>query len=391
MLSSYSLYIHIPFCRHRCAYCDFNTYAGMDNLVEPYTEALCREIALASAAGTTLPVHTLFFGGGTPSLLSTDQLSRIIETVHRYFQVSSNVEITLEANPGTVSLESLRDMRSLGINRLSMGMQSASPEELRLLERTHDYLDVANAVRWARLAGFDNLNLDLIFGLPYQRLESWQRSVDLALALQPEHLSLYSLILEHGTPMNAWVERGLLNAPDEDAAAEMYEWTIASLPALGYEQYEISNWARRVPGKGLLAARHNLQYWRNLPYLGLGAGAHGCAAGFRTANVRGPAAYIKRCLEGPPREFPQTPATVNAHPVDRRGEMQETMMVGLRLTQEGVSNAAFRQRFGQDIAGVFPGEVAPLLAKGLIEWVGDALRLTARGVLLGNQVFMEFV
>lgn len=388
----YSLYLHIPFCKHRCAYCDFNTYAGLDGLMDDYIQALCRELVQAAeAAGNRLPVHTIFFGGGTPSLVPLAGLEEILETIEKHYALETEAEITLEANPGTVTKDGLKGMHQAGINRLSMGMQSASTEELHLLERSHTYYDVIQAVTWARQAGFDNLNLDLMFGLPHQRLESWQQSIQLALGLGPDHLSIYSLILEHGTPMNSWVERGLMPEPDEDAAADMYEWVMEFLGTKGYVQYEISNWARRDAQGEVGVCRHNLQYWRNQPYLGLGAGAHGYAAGTRTANVLGPAQYIQRCMSGAQKPFPLTPATVNAHPVDMRTAMMETMMVGMRLTQEGVPDARFRGRFGIGIADAFPEEVVRLLQRGLVAWVDGALRLTRLGTMLGNQVFMEFV
>ena len=387
-----SLYLHIPFCRHRCAYCDFNTYAGMENLIADYVTALIAELGCAAAG---LPpnarVHTLFLGGGTPSLLPLSEVSRLLSAVRDGFPLTSGAEITLEANPGTLSREYLRGLRSLGVNRLSLGMQSASPEDLRILERGHDFFDVVQAVKWARQAGFGNLNLDLIFGLPYQSLASWQRTLELALDLRPDHLSLYHLTLEHGTPMNSWVQRGLLPAADSDLAAEMYEWAMARLEKAGFEQYEISNWARRSADGRLLACQHNLQYWHNLPYLGLGAGAHGFAAGCRTVNVRGPQAYINRCRNGAARPFPRTPATVHLTPIDRATEMAETMMMGLRLVQEGVPDRAFRQRFGVSIEAAFPREIHELRTQGLVEWSQGRLRLTARGKMFGNRVFMRFV
>jgi len=389
-----SLYLHIPFCRHRCAYCDFNTYAGLENLVPAYTRALVREIELASqAAGRRLKAHTIFFGGGTPSLLPVEALAEIMGALRSGFELLPEVEVTLEANPGTVDPDYLRALRDLGINRLSLGMQSASPEELVLLEREHDYEDVIHAVTWARKAGFEQINLDLIFGLPEQQLSTWRSTLELALGLCPEHLSLYSLTLEHGTPMQHWAKRGLISEPDPDAAAEMYEWAMERLGEAGYRQYEISNWARSGPD-GLLACRHNLQYWRGLPYLGLGAGAHGYAGGVRTENVRAPSAYIRRLEEGKAGAFPCTPAASTWRAVSREDELAETMMMGLRLVEEGVGEAEFAARFDQELRQVYARQIARLQKQGLLEWGGergDRLRLTKRGRLLGNRVFVEFV
>jgi len=412
----HSLYLHIPFCIHRCGYCDFNTYAGQESLIPAYSAALCAEIKQsADSAGGRLPVHTIFFGGGTPSLLPLPELERILQALYASFEIQPTAEISLEANPGTLSAEYLSGLRSLGFNRLSLGVQSAHPAELRLLERIHDYPSVIQSVRWARRAGFDNLNLDLIFGLPDQRLETWQRTLELTAGLHPEHFSLYAFSLEHGTPFSRWAGRGLLSVPDPDLAADMYEWACERLDLLNYAQYEISNWAavsRRdvlSPPDGLypptspaLACRHNLQYWRNLPYLGFGAGAHGYAAAYRTANVLAPAAYIQR-LQHPaaePPSFPSTSATQTLTPIDQETEIGETMMMGLRLTRAGISESAFQSRFGRSLEQVFSAQIQHYTQAGLLEWVslpdwadddGRRLRLTPRGRLLGNQVFAAFI
>jgi oxygen-independent coproporphyrinogen-3 oxidase len=411
----YSVYLHIPFCSHRCGYCDFNTYAGMEALIPEYVAALCAEVAwLADAAPQRLEVHTIFFGGGTPSLLHPDLVERILQSLDRAFVLQPGLEITLEANPGTLSYSRLLSLRQIGVNRLSLGVQSAHPGELRLLERNHDYTDVIHSVTWARRAGFENINLDLIFGLPEQALETWQHTLNLALGLQPEHFSLYALSLEHGTPFGRWASRGLLSTPDPDVAASMYEWASEKLSSRGYAQYEISNWARSDPQGALLACRHNLQYWRNLPYLGLGAGAHGYAAGIRTVNVLSPKSYIERfhspevagdniqsdsTINAPKASslaFPRTPATQTAQVIDQPAEIAETMMMGLRLVSEGVSASRFQARFGQPLEAVFAKQVDRLIRLGLLEWAdspadGATLRLTRNARLLGNQVFVEFI
>ena len=429
MTPEYSLYLHIPFCLHRCAYCDFNTFAGQEALIPAYVDALCNEIrAVASSAPERLPAHTIFFGGGTPSLLAPKQFEQILRTLHDHFDLSEP-ETSLEANPGTVTLASLRDLRRIGFNRISFGIQSVHPDELRQLERIHNFFDVINSVKWARQAGFDNLNLDLIFGLPEQSIDYWQATVRQVLGLRPEHLSLYALTLEHGTPFGRWAARGLLPTPDPDLAAEMYEWAMDFLAGQGYIQYEISNWAKDVKWhkskvsasstdlplstfnhQPLFACRHNLQYWRNQPYLGFGAGAHGYAAGVRYSNVLRIKTYIERCHSSfvTRHSFPLSPATVNYHHIAPKTEMQETMFTGLRLTHEGVSAEFFCKRFGVELQEVFGKEIDELVALGLLEWAdltphppfpareggagGDrSLRLTARGRLLGNQVFMRFV
>lgn len=365
----------------------------MEARIPAYVDALCQEIAWAgNSSPERLIVHTIFFGGGTPTLLSPEQVNRILDTCRTNFAIPQDVEISMEANPGTVSFDSLSSYREAGVNRLSLGMQSAHPVDLRLLERIHDTYDVIRAVSWARQAGFDNLSLDLIFGLPFQSLERWQQTLETALGLQPEHLSLYALTVEHGTPFQAWARRGLVPLPDDDLAADMYEYASNRLAQAGYRQYEISNWAHERNGE-FLACRHNLQYWRNLPYLGLGAGAHGYHSGYRTINVAAISAYIERCRIMPAEPFPVGPATIQAEPIDRWTEIQETMMTGLRLTVEGVPEAAFITRFGVSLADVFSAEIDRLIHQELLEWADNprALRLTARGRLLGNAVFRQFV
>jgi oxygen-independent coproporphyrinogen-3 oxidase len=388
--SPYSLYLHIPFCTHRCGYCDFNTYAGLENLIPAYVDALITEIRYA-ARGKRLPVHTIFFGGGTPSLLPVDKVAEILSTIKQAYDLTPDAEITLEANPGTLNLEKLLGLKLAGVNRLSFGVQSANPEELRLLEREHDFVDVIRAVKWARQAGFDNLNLDWIFGLPGQSLASWQKNIELAIDLQPEHLSLYALSIEHGTPFKEMSSRGLIPLADSDLAADMYEWASAKLSDSGFLQYEISNWAKPASDGKPLACRHNLQYWRNLPYIGLGAGAHGYVGGLRIANALAPAIYIKKLRGAGSFAWPKTPATASAEPVDAAREMGETMMMGLRLVDEGVSKEGFNRRFGAPLENVYGDQIKKLAGLRLLEEAGNALRLTERGRLLGNQVFMEFV
>jgi oxygen-independent coproporphyrinogen-3 oxidase len=404
-MESFSLYLHIPFCTHRCGYCDFNTYARKEYLIPNYTEALCAEIKwIGQTTGGHLPVHTIFFGGGTPSLLPIGDLAKILSTLEGSFDIQPHPEISLEANPGTLSADYLKDLHSLGVNRLSLGVQSANPDELHILERLHDYPTAINSVAWARKAGFENINLDLIFGLPGQLLGAWQRSLKLALGLHPEHFSLYALSLEHDTPFGDWARRGILETPDADGAAEMYEWASEELERNRYVQYEISNWAMASSSEQIssssspeLACRHNLQYWRNLQYLGFGAGAHGFAGNQRTANVLSPSRYIDRMLshDQKPLAFPATPATQNIQLVDRRNEIGETMMMGLRLVREGISDNNFRKRFNNSLEDLFAVQIKRFLDLGLLEWnnlpYDRSLRLTNRGRLLGNQVFLEFI
>lgn len=367
----------------------------MEKRIPAYSLALQREMALvAGSLPDRLPVHTVFFGGGTPSLMPIDALSAILKTARDRFDFLPDYEMTLEANPGTLAPGYLEGLRKLGFNRLSFGMQSADPQELKLLTRLHDFYEVIESVRAARAAGFDNLNLDLIFGLPGQSLERWRSNLNRALDLHPEHLSLYSLTVEEGTPLYTWASRGLVDVPDGDQAADMMELAMERLESAGYIQYEISNFARRDAQGKLLACRHNLQYWRGLPYLGFGAGAHGYAASVRTANINGVADYIRRSEQGEPLEFPRSPTNQSATRLDYSEEMGEWMMVGLRLTDEGVSEIEFDRRFGRELKEVYEGPIHNLVGAGLLEWTGaddPHLRLTRRGRLLGNQVFVQFI
>ena len=414
--SPVSLYFHIPFCTHRCAYCDFNTYAGQEEMIPAYVDTLCREIEFVGRGGrpSAPTVHTIFFGGGTPSLLTPKHFESIFKSIHENFSLTDDAEITIEANPGTVSYENLIELRKIGINRISYGVQSANMEELHMLERAHNFFDVIEAVSNARKAGFENLNLDLIYALPEQTLQTWQTTVKRILDLHPEHISAYALTLEHGTPFGRWSSKGLLPLPDPDLAAEMYEWAGETLEANGYLQYEISNWAKDLALSGAerrrsayiepsFACRHNLQYWRGLPYLALGAGAHGYANGYRYSNVLRIKTYIERLNTNDwslNTIFPLTPATVNQHKQTLQDDMSEFMMTGLRLTQEGVSDTEFQVRFGKSMGDVYGNEIEELLKLGLIEWLKDSplpdgeglgVRVTQRGRLLGNQVFMRFV
>jgi len=412
------IYLHIPFCKHRCAYCDFNTYAGQESLIPAYVEALIKEIEWIGNPTTRPPdystIQTIFFGGGTPSLLSGPQFDSVMSALSSAFALSADAEVTIEANPGTISPAKLEALRKAGINRISFGAQSSNAEELRMLEREHDFFTVIEAVSTARKAGFDNLNLDLIYALPEQTLESWKTTLQRVMDLHPEHISAYALTLEHGTPFGKWADKGLLPIPNPDLAADMYEWAMEYLTQLGYAQYEISNWAidrgpqtadrsssSAVNGPPSHACRHNLQYWRSLPYLGLGAGAHGYAGGYRYSNVLRIKTYIDRLSNAQSTNllFPLTPAAVNHHKQTLQDDMSEYMINNLRLVEAGVEESDFKSRFGSGLLDIYPKEIEELIQSGLLEFAktsevsetSEVLRLTKRGRLLGNQVFLQFL
>ncbi|MFN8412507.1 MAG: radical SAM family heme chaperone HemW [Anaerolineales bacterium] len=402
MTPNNSIYIHIPFCKHRCAYCDFNTYAGQEDSIPAYVNALIQEIEFVGSRAEQKSIHTVFFGGGTPSLLSSLQFVSIMDALRSAFTFTADAEVSIEANPGTVSPEKLIAIRAAGINRISFGVQSANMEELRMLEREHDFFTVIEAVSTARKAGFDNLNLDLIYGLPEQTLQTWQSTLQRIVELQPEHISAYALTLEHGTPFGKWSSKGLLPLPDPDLAADMYEYTEEFLEQHGYVHYEISNWAKDKFGimkdekeiHPFFACKHNLQYWHSLSYLAFGAGAHGYANGYRYSNVLRIKTYIER-LSHPSsfilHPFPLSPATVNQHKQSVQDDISEYMLNNLRLVYAGVTETDFRLRFGSELLDVYPQEMEQLIHDGLIEKNKDLYRLTRRGRLLGNQVFLRFV
>lgn len=385
------MYIHFPFCQKRCGYCDFFTRAGMQSSIPAYVDSLVKEIEqVGTSAKESLPVHTVFFGGGTPSLLSPAQAGKILASVSKNFALLPGAEISLEANPGTVNLEKLQGYQAAGINRISFGVQSFHDAELKFLERIHSSREAVDAFEMARSAGFTNINLDLIFGLPGQTVDSWADSLEQAVKLDPEHLSLYALTIEEGTPLHRQVEAGKVIPLDDDISADMYQLAEEMLTSGGYSHYEVSNWAAEREGKDQ-ACIHNLQYWLNLPYLGIGAGAHGCAAGYRYNNAADIACYIQAMAGEPRMQFPFSNAIESSQVIDKRTEMNETMMLGLRLLEQGVGDVDFARRFGAGISDVYPKQINRLTNQGLLEWKDGSLRLTRRGHLLGNRVFREFV
>ena len=389
-----SLYVHVPFCRSKCAYCDFNSYAGQEGLIPAYVDALLREAAAWSEAAAADTLDTVYLGGGTPSLLPLSEMQRLMTGLRGSFTFAADAEVSLEANPESVDLPYLRGLRELGFNRLSIGVQSFDDRELRFLGRVHDAATAAAAYAAARQASFANVSLDLIFGLPGQRPAQWRRSLEKALSLEPEHLSLYALTVEEETPLAKRIAAGESRAPDDDAQAWMYAWSEEALALTGYEHYEISNWAR--PGR---RCRHNLTYWQSDPYLGLGAGAHSYLGGCRFANEKRPESYIERVealtpskgrADGPPIDPAEMPQVTFIERLDAATALADAVILGLRLT-EGISLEAFEQRSGTDLEERYSGEIADLSALGLLERVDGFLRLTERGRLLANEAFQRFL
>lgn len=371
------MYIHVPFCAQKCRYCDFTSFGGSSRgLMERYVTALCTEIALVDEQLDMGP-HTIFIGGGTPSVLPTDLLERLLRAVQR-FVTPQLAEYTVEANPGTVDEEKLALLRRYGANRLSMGVQSADDGELALLGRTHTFAEAMQGLAMARAAGFGNINLDLIYGLPGQTLAVWEKTLLQVLSQRVEHLSLYQLKIEEGTVLAQWQRAGRIAEFDDETAWEMYQLAYQQLEARGYQQYEISNYAR--PDRESL---HNQAYWRTADYIGLGLAAHSFLRPVRRFNPSRMSDYLAPLAEGRLPMQEEEALTV-------RQCMEETIFMGLRML-EGVDLDAFARRYGERAEKVFAPAIAKCWRNGHLEIVDNALRLTESGRVLGNLVFVEFV
>lgn len=375
------IYVHVPFCAHICPYCDFNTYRGQEGLIPAYVDALIAEMRLTrERVELSGDAPTLFFGGGTPSLLPADEIGRVIDAARDMYQLARDAEITLEANPESVDGEYLQALRAAGVNRLSLGIQSQHRAGLQVLGRGHKAIEAGSAYQAARDAGFDNISLDFIFGWPGQTAEDWEVDLATILEWQPEHVSLYSLIVEPGTPMASAVQRGILTVIDDDTVADFYEQAAARLGGSGWQHYEIANWARK-PG---YRSRHNLIYWQNGHYFGFGAGAHSHLGTLRGSNVRLTASYIDAIPAG------RRPLAM-AETIDPATGMGETMMLGLRLLVDGVSASDFERRHGESMTARYDSQITRFVEIGMLAWHGERLRLTDKGMLLANDICGEFL
>ena len=384
-----AVYIHFPFCVQRCQYCDFITYANVSHFIPTYLDALKKEMRLVLPGAKS--ADTVYFGGGTPSLLKPEQVSDLLQTMNGLIGINSDAEITLEANPGTLTPEVLRGWRKIGVNRLSLGIQSFLDSDLQVLGRIHSAEQANESIKAAQESGFSNISLDFIFGLPGQTLQNWKQNLDEALTKSIQHLSLYSLIIEPGTPFERDVAAGRLELPDDDLVADMFELAMDFLPKNGFQQYEISSWALGAENE----SRHNKVYWKNADYFGLGAGAHGKIGDHRVQNVPTIPDYISRIEHAPDEKAVFSPALAEKTFVDEKTSMQESMLLGLRMTREGISENEFRNRHKVEMREVFQAEIGRILQAGLGQWQlqadGEHLVLTHRGIMLGNQAFQEFV
>ncbi|ANY72220.1 coproporphyrinogen III oxidase [Paenibacillus ihbetae] len=373
-----AVYIHIPFCTNKCFYCDFNSYVLKDQPVMDYLRALDHEMELTVKAHPPGAIKSIFVGGGTPTVLKPDEMEYFLQSVKRHFPVwSDDIEFSMEANPGTTDPEKLKVMREGGVNRISFGVQAFQNSLLSGIGRIHDTDDVYRSLDNARAAGFDNMSIDLMFGLPNQTLEMLAESVDKALELGLPHYSIYSLKVEENTLFHTMYQKNQLPLPDEEDELNMYLLLMERMKAAGYKQYEISNFAK--PG---YESRHNMTYWRNEDYYGLGAGAHGYINRQRHVNIKGVNPYNEAAKTGLPR--------LESFEVSREEAMEDFLMVGLRVL-DGISRSRFEQQFDASLDEVFKRPLSKMVNAGLLETTEDGYRLSQKGILFGNEVFAEFI
>lgn len=369
---SLGIYIHIPFCRHKCNYCDFNSYVADAKTRSAYVDALCAEIARADAPQDS--VDTVYFGGGTPTVLPPGQLVRVLDTLRRRFTLTDDCEISTECNPATIDRAGFELLRRGGFNRISMGMQSADDKQLKILGRIHGFEDCRRCVRDARTAGFENLSLDLMSGIPEQNLESWLASLEAAVSLSPEHISCYALRVEEGTPF-ADMD---LELADDDQSRKMYDRCVEYLKSCGYYRYEISNFA-----KCGFESRHNMKYWLCKDFVGFGAGAYSCAFDERYSNIANTADYIDAINNG-------KTAVDNRIPLSRDDKMSEFVYLGLRMDR-GINISEFKKRFSADIYDIFGDAPEKNIKRGTIIRKGDVLKIAPEFVYVSNSILADFV
>ncbi len=388
-----ALYVHIPFCETKCPYCDFNTYAAIEQLMPEYVAALASEIESWGALLDHPQIGTIFFGGGTPSYLPSSDIETLLTTVRGEFVVAGDAEITLESNPGDLDAAKLAAYLDQGVNRLSIGVQSFDDGLLAMLGRRHDAATAVSAFEAARAAGFENVSIDLMFGLPNQTREQWGETLSQCLSLEPDHTSLYALTVEPNTPMEYSVNSGELPEPDPDLAADMYLDACDGLERSGYSHYEISNWARA--GR---ESRHNLAYWRSSPYLGVGPGAHSYVSGHRFANLKSPRSYIARMADLSVEDIRGDPVAVmrrdgpvaDVEEATISIEISDVFMMGLRLSG-GISAPAFEKRFGRTIRDARAEQIDELVLAGMLVSDEAGIRIPHDRWLMGNEVFVRFI
>ena len=381
MKKELELYIHIPFCVKKCNYCDFLSFPAGSELQEAYIKQLQREIRGSSSYGEGTEVRSIFFGGGTPSLLDPNSLVELMSAIRHSFCVSQDAEVTIECNPGSTLRHKFAVYKRAGINRLSIGLQSAENTELRMLGRIHSYEEFLKCYQGARMEGFDNINIDLINCIPMQTMHTWKKTLRQVTMLRPEHLSVYNLIVEEGTPYYEMQQKGLLMLPDEDEQAEIDAFTRDFLKKNGYQRYEISNYAR----EGAMC-RHNIGYWTEVPYIGLGLGASSYHDGVRWKNTEDIREYLAADLGSEGTEAIRR----EEHRLSERELMEEFMFLGLRLTK-GISETDFLLRFGRSLDSIYGQVLKKYLENGLMLKEGSRYRLSERGLDLSNTVLSDFL
>lgn len=382
MKKEISLYLHIPFCVQKCNYCDFLSFGGcLPGARQAYVAALCREILSYQAEASSYQVVSVFLGGGTPSILELEEIEAIFHAIYQVWEIASSAEITIEINPGTVDKKKLIGYRQLGINRLSIGLQSVNKEELKLLGRIHNYDQFLAVFHTARELGFDNINVDLMSGLPGQTLESYRNSLNHVMALNPEHISAYSLIIEEGTPFyeNAAIYNLL---PDEETERRMYAYTKTVLEGYWYQRYEISNYAKMG-----YESRHNMVYWSDGAYLGMGLGAASYLGGYRFHNTRDMQVYMQKYGDG---AMGDANVREDIEQIDVKKHMEEFMFLGLRMMQ-GVSREHFFQTFGRDMYEIYGEVLHKHETAGMLSVTDEYVSLTEQGISLSNMVMADFL
>ncbi len=398
MRKDLGIYIHIPFCIKKCSYCDFNSYSSMEGIINEYVEAVKKEFSLYSPELKDYGIISIFFGGGTPTILESGQLIVILELCRRLFNLTTDAEITIEANPETFTADKLSELRKGGFNRISIGVQSFNDRFLKKLGRIHDSKKAYQGILSARDAGFKNISIDLMFGIPDETLSDWESDIKTAIELNPEHISTYNLTIEKGTLFEKLYSEAKAShcLPDEDRQLEMYEKGIELLIKSGYEHYEISNFAKH--GKKCL---HNQIYWRNEEYLGIGAGAYSYINGERRWNLKNPMEYIeaikseelrvkKGVLQNSKLKAQSSQLISGSERLEMKGVMGETIMMGLRML-EGINLQNFKKRFGVEIKSTFSDVISRLLSNNLIIFDNGNLKLTHKGLLFYNDVSAEFL
>ncbi|MDD2981569.1 MAG: radical SAM family heme chaperone HemW [Hespellia sp.] len=384
------LYLHVPFCVSKCAYCDFLSAPAEEETIEGYVQAVIVEIHAYGSRYADRPVTSIFFGGGTPSILRGEQLQRLMDALCKQFCIAADAEITMEMNPGTVTKEKLLAYKGAGINRISIGLQSVNDRELRMLGRIHTYAQFLETYEMARALGYENINVDLISAIPGQSVESWGYTLETIIKLNPEHISAYSLIVEEGTPFFTVYGEGETDAalysplPDEEAERKMYALTKKIMEQYGYHRYEISNYA-----KAGYECQHNIGYWNRTDYLGIGLGASSLMDEVRFTRVAELGRYLRLCEQKDGEEL-LSALTENEEVLTRQAQMEEFMFLGLRMMQ-GVSKKNFFRCFGQSIHGIYGAVMKRLMESSLLREEGDAVMLTEKGIDVSNQVMSEFL